>query len=68
MCAAMELRKPQGRIPAEVRPHLPALIKGMGQVGVGTLTCVDGIAVTFNVTRSTVLKAAKLRSQGESNE
>ena len=64
MCPAMELRKPQGRIPAEVRPHLPALIKGMSQVGVGTLTCVDGIAVTFNVTRSTVLKATKLRSQG----
>ena len=59
------MRKVQGRIPSEVRPHLPALVNGLGQVGVGTLTAVDGIAVTFGVTRSTVLKATKLRSASD---
>lgn len=56
------MRKKHGSIPSAVRPHLPALIKGLEGVGVGATDAADGIAAAFNVTRSAVWKATELRS------
>lgn len=61
----MTVRKPHGSIPPEVRPHLVALLKGLEEAGVNITKAADGLAYAFDVTRSTVWKAAKLRSDNE---
>jgi len=61
----MTVRKPHGSIPPEVRPHLVALLKGLEEAGVNITKAADGVAYAFDVTRSTVWKATKLRSGDE---
>lgn len=61
----MTLRKPRGTLPPEVRPHLGTILKGMEEAGVNITKAADGIAYAFDVTRSTVWKATKLRSSDE---